>query len=96
MKYTTEEYTELLDGRLPCSSLEVELCDKLMDLQRELASNTEIIDNVSGTCYFCHNVNGEDAIIIAENIGEVFDKLDDITPNSEDVEVSGTSMTYYR
>lgn len=47
MKYTTEEYSELLDGILPCSTLEFELCDKLIDLKRELASNTEIIDLVS-------------------------------------------------
>lgn len=47
MKYTTEEYSELLEGRLPCSTLEFELCDKLIDLKRELASNTEIIGSVS-------------------------------------------------
>lgn len=48
MKYTTEKYSELLDGRLPCSTLEFELCDKLIDLKRELANNTEIIGSVSG------------------------------------------------
>lgn len=47
------------------------------------------------TAYICKRVNGEDAVVIAENIAEVFDKLEDITPNPEEVEVSGTSVKIY-
>lgn len=33
-KYPTEEYSKLLNGRLPCSDLEIELCDRLLDGQK--------------------------------------------------------------
>lgn len=49
----------------------------------------------SNSAYLCKNVNGEDAIIMAENIADVFDKLEDITPTPEFVEVSGKSTTVY-
>lgn len=45
--------------------------------------------------WLCKNVNGEDAFIVADNIADVFDKLEDITPNPEVVEVSRKSTTIY-
>lgn len=54
------------------------------------------LHNVSGSAYLCKNVNGDDAIVFAENIAGVFDKLEDITPNSDDVEVIGRSIPHYR
>lgn len=66
---------------------------------RKLAEYKQIkqllLHNVSNSAYLCKNVNGEDAIIMAENIADVFDKLEDITPTPEVVEVSGKSTTVY-
>jgi hypothetical protein len=45
--------------------------------------------------YLCKNVNGEDAVIIAENIASAFDKLEDITPYPESVEMQGKSINLY-
>lgn len=45
--------------------------------------------------YFCKNLNGEDAVIVADCISDVFDKLDDITPNPEQVKVSSKSIALY-
>ena len=36
MKYTTEDYSDLLEGRLPCSDLEFELADKLIEANKRL------------------------------------------------------------
>lgn len=36
MKHSTEEYSELLDGRLPTSTLEYELCDRLIELNEQV------------------------------------------------------------
>lgn len=55
--------------------------------------NTPVVGN---SAYLCKNVNGEDAVIIAENIASVFDKLEDITPAPEYVEVGGKSITVYK
>jgi hypothetical protein len=42
MKNTTKEYSELLNGRLPSSSLEFELADIVIDLKKQL-----LLHNVS-------------------------------------------------
>lgn len=34
----TEKYSNLLGGRLPCSDLEFELCDRLIDLEKRVES----------------------------------------------------------
>lgn len=62
---------------------------------QERVKNLCIVD-VSNSAYLCKNVNGEDAVIIAENIASVFDKLEDITPVPEYVEVRGKSITVYK
>ena len=49
MKHSTEEYSKLLEGRLPTSTLEFELCDRLIELQ-ELVKNCSIPD-VRLSCY---------------------------------------------
>ena len=36
MANTTDDYSKLLDGRLPTSSLEFELCDRLIELEKRL------------------------------------------------------------
>lgn len=36
MKHTTDEYSQLLEGRLPTSTLEFELCDRLIELQEQV------------------------------------------------------------
>jgi hypothetical protein len=38
MKYTTKEYSKLLDGGLPSSNLEFELCDRLLDFEYNVDS----------------------------------------------------------
>tara|TARA_R110002073_G_scaffold63279_3_gene158482 strand:+ start:3892 stop:4242 length:351 start_codon:yes stop_codon:yes gene_type:complete len=51
---------------------------------------------VSGSAYICQNVNGEEAIVFADNIAGVFDKLEEICPDSSDVKVAGKSTPHYR
>ena len=54
------------------------------------------IDSVSGSAYICQNVNGEEAIVFGDNIAKVFDKLEEICPDSSDVKVAGKSTPHYR
>lgn len=65
-----------------------EIVDYCHELQKVKNLTTP---RVRCSAYLCKNVNGEDAIIFANNIAGVFDKLDDITPNPELVEVAGKS-----
>jgi NAD-dependent dihydropyrimidine dehydrogenase PreA subunit len=44
MKHTTAEYSELLNGRLPTSQLEFELCDRLLEAQSKLKNNVVLAD----------------------------------------------------
>lgn len=75
------------------------LCSSIEDLVEELAESKVknlALPNVSGSAYICQNVNGEEAIVFGYNIADVFDKLEDICPNSSDVKVAGKSTPYYR
>jgi hypothetical protein len=57
MKHTTEEYSSLLNGRLPSSSLEFELCDMLIELQKQVKNLTpDVIKSVCPTCNKVENV----------------------------------------
>lgn len=51
--------------------------------------------SVVHSAYLCKDVNGEDCMIVAENIADAFDKLEKITPCPEDVTVSGKSTRVY-
>jgi len=44
MKHNTKEYSELLNGRLPTSDLEFELCDRLIELQDKVKNNSSLHD----------------------------------------------------
>lgn len=60
------------------------------------AKATLPINSISGSAYICQNVNGEEAIVFADNIAGVFDKLEEICPDSSDVKVAGKSTPHYR
>lgn len=45
------DYSELLNGRLPCSQLEVELCDRLIEAKADIAKMVDLMDEADGTCW---------------------------------------------
>lgn len=68
--------------------------DALKAMQ-EYADQQLSIQGVVHSAYLCKDVNGEDCMVVAENIADVFDKLEKITPCPDDVTVSGKSTRVY-
>lgn len=53
----TEKYSNLLGGRLPCSDLEFELCDRLIELEKKVESLS--LPSVIGSCTWDKLLEGE-------------------------------------
>lgn len=87
--FEQEPYKEMYNG-------DVNAIEKCMEEYHQAKLKLLGIAGVSGSAYICQNVNGEEAIVFAENIAGVFDKLEEICPDSSDVKVAGKSTPHYR
>ena len=65
---------------------------KLVAKGKELQQNQTVVTNG----YLAENVDGEDIIIEANNIADAFDKLDDISPNHDEILISCKSYEIHK
>ena len=66
--YTTEDYSNLLNGRLPSSSLEFELADMVIDLKKQLTIHSVV--KSSCNCYADQWDKREDNTIYCTGCGK--------------------------
>lgn len=79
-----EEYLKKIDFS-PYGDVKItafELRQIMTGFEKHLASNTEIIGNVSLSCYL-FKVDNEDCFVLGENIADAIDRLEKEEPNAE-------------